>query len=103
MHMAHHQNPAHYGIRTLRYKLIFFYGLPLDAKGAEPYVTPPGWELYDLEKDPFEVRNLYEDPAYASIVGELTQLLLETKEEIGDSDEIYPDLRKLFEETTRHL
>jgi arylsulfatase A-like enzyme len=30
MHMAHHDNPAHYGLRTERYKLIFFYGQPLD-------------------------------------------------------------------------
>ena len=27
MHMAHgHNNPAHFGLRTDRYKLIFFYG-----------------------------------------------------------------------------
>ena len=36
MHMAHHDNPAHYGIRTKDYKLIFFYGLPLDARGRRP-------------------------------------------------------------------
>lgn len=34
MHMAHHDNPAHYGIRTRDLKLIFFYGLPLDAPGV---------------------------------------------------------------------
>ena len=31
MHMAHkHNNPAHFGIRTKDYKLIFFYGLDYD-------------------------------------------------------------------------
>ncbi len=42
---------AHYGIRTERYKLIHFYD--------------PGnsWELYDLKKDPNEMRNLYGNAA----------------------------------------
>jgi len=26
LHMAHHWNPSHFGIRTKRYKLIFYYG-----------------------------------------------------------------------------
>ena len=39
MHMTHHDNPAHYGVRTKDFKLIFFYGLPLDAKGALPTPT----------------------------------------------------------------
>ena len=42
MHMAHHANPAHYGIRTKDHKLIFFYGLPLDARGARPTPTTAG-------------------------------------------------------------
>ena len=44
MHMAHHDNPAHYGIRTEDFKLIFFYGLPLDAPGAAgpPQPNPDG-------------------------------------------------------------
>jgi hypothetical protein len=28
-------------------------------------------ELYDLERDPYELANLLGDPAYASIAGEL--------------------------------
>ena len=49
----------HYGIRTERYKLIHFY-YDIDA-----------WELYDLEADPREVRNVYDEPAYAAVVVEL--------------------------------
>ncbi len=52
--------PPHYGVRTQRYKLICFYGLP-----------QPQWELYDLEEDPHEMRNVYADPAYADVVAEL--------------------------------
>ena len=50
---------AHYGVRTERYKLIHFYD--------------PGnsWELYDLRKDPYEMKNLYGDQAYAEIVKNL--------------------------------
>ena len=64
MHMAHSlQVPAHFGVRTDRYKLIFFYGCKPD--GSEQ--TPVAWEFYDCEKDPFENVNCYRDPAYAEI------------------------------------
>jgi len=88
----HEMRPAHYGIRAKRYKLIFFYGLPLDATGTTPDPTPPGMELYDLEKDPFEQHNVYSDPAYADVAEELKAELLRLKEEAGDTDEKYPEL-----------
>lgn len=91
----HTTRPAHYGIRTKRYKLIFFYGLPLDAKGADKVPTQPGLELYDLEKDPKELKNVYNDPAYATVVKKLKAQLLHLKQELGDTDEKYPDLMKL--------
>jgi N-acetylglucosamine-6-sulfatase len=87
--------PAHYGIRTERYKLIFFYGLPLDQTNNKP--TPPGWELYDLAKDPREMDNVYNDPAYQNIVQRLKQKLLDKKQSLGDTDDKYPALMKLRE------
>tara|TARA_B110000093_G_C12951863_1_gene403001 strand:+ start:642 stop:2258 length:1617 start_codon:yes stop_codon:yes gene_type:complete len=101
MHMAHHYNPAHYGIRTENYKLIFFYGLPLDATNKsskdEFHKTPtePYWELYDLKKDPNEMNNVYSDPAYTMIVKKLKEDLLKQKLEVGDTDEAYPALMKV--------
>ncbi len=95
MNMAHHDVPAHYGIRTMDYKLIFFYGLPLDAPGAKVAETRPGWELYDLQKDPHEQQNVYLDAAYADVVTKLKQDLLRTREEIGETDNEYPGLLKL--------
>ena len=92
MHMSSHLSPGHYGVRTNRYKLIFFYGLPLDANKARPEPTEPGMELYDLEKDPKELNNVYDDPAYADVVKELKAELLRLKEECGDTDEKYPEL-----------
>ncbi len=90
---------AHYGIRTKDYKLIFFYGLPLDATGATPEPTPAAWELYDLEQDPSELNNVYDDPSYASIVKGLKKRILSMKNNIGDTDERYPELLKRVEET----
>jgi arylsulfatase A-like enzyme len=97
MHMAHHDNPAHYGIRTQEYKLIFFYGLPLDASGALPDPTPAGWELYDLRKDPEELRSVYSDPEYKDVIEDLKGQLLEMKKELGDEDERYPEMMALRE------
>ena len=51
-----HMVKRHYGIRTNRYKLIHFYN-DIDE-----------WELYDLQKDPKEMRNVYQDPTYGDIV-----------------------------------
>ena len=47
------------GVRNTRYKLIRFYGK--DVPGGEE------WELYDLENDPSEMKNLYGDKNYAKI------------------------------------
>ena len=97
MHMTHHDNPAHYGIRTPDYKLIFYYGLPLDAPGALEEPTQPGWELYDLRRDPHELRNVYADPRYADVVLRLKKELLIEKERIGDTDDQYPELMAVRE------
>jgi arylsulfatase A-like enzyme len=103
MHMAHHYNPAHYGIRTENYKLIFFYGLPLDATNKSSkdkfhkIPTEPYWELYDLKKDPNEMNNVYNNPEYLDIVKKLKEDLLKLKEETGDTDEKYPELIEVRE------
>ncbi len=95
MHMTHHDNPAHYGIRTEDFKLVFFYGLPLDAPGALPEATEPHWELYDLREDPSEDYNVIDDPRYGTVVSQLKTRLLQLKQEVGDTDEAYPELMKV--------
>lgn len=70
-----HTVTAHYGVRTHRYKLIYYYGQSLGKKGAVDKPTPPEWELFDLEKDPREMKNLYGDPAYAKITADLKKEL----------------------------
>jgi arylsulfatase A-like enzyme len=94
MHLAHrHHNPAHYGLRTDRWKLIFYYGLPLDAAGAVNEPSPAGWELYDLLNDPLELHNLHDDPQHASTARELRAQLDELKRLYSDTDEQYPQLQ----------
>jgi len=93
MHGTGVRRPAHYGLRTLRYKLIFYYGLSLD-KNPETNDPPtePGVELYDLAKDPRELDNVYGDPEYAEVASRLWERLLAKKRQLGDTDDGYPDL-----------
>lgn len=75
---------AHYGVRTERYKLIYYYNDGLGQPGASPAVAPPEWELFDLESDPYELVSLYDDPAYATVRQDLTRELRREQKAIGD-------------------
>ena len=87
----HERRAAHYGIRTNRYKLIFFYAHPLDMRGTTAAATP-GWEFYDLQTDPQELNNLYHQPDHRSLIDSLKNEILVHKKVLGDSDEKYPAL-----------
>ena len=84
MHLAHHYVYAHYGVRTLRYKLIYYYADALGQPGAVDEPKEPEWELFDLKKDPCEMNNVYNDPKYAGVVKELKVELRRLQEEVGD-------------------
>ncbi len=79
-----HHVPAHYGLRTREWKLIYYYGKPLGMRGANEPPTEPDWELFDLKNDPREMKNLYHDPAYASTVQRLKAELERLQKEAGD-------------------
>ncbi len=110
MHMAHsHNNPAHFGIRTKRYKLIFFYGKDytdifsgrkVQGKDGNRYWrdTPSAWELYDLEKDPTEMVNQYSNPQYAKVVKDLKKQLVKLRKEAGEDDSRYPEIEEIIKE-----
>ena len=85
MHGAHFNIAAHYGVRTETHKLIYYYGDPLDAAGAVGDPTPPEWELFDLVRDPQELVNVYDDPAYAAVRADLTAELHRLRAEVGDT------------------
>ncbi|MEA3402398.1 MAG: sulfatase [Armatimonadota bacterium] len=66
---------AHYGLRTHRYKLIFYY---------EEEPGPQEWELFDLQEDPMEMNSVYDDPDYADAAAELKEELARLRSEVGD-------------------
>jgi arylsulfatase A-like enzyme len=69
-----HMVKRHYGISTERYKLIHYY-YDIDE-----------WELYDIKADPLELRNVYNDPAYASVRSGLHKSLTKLMAKYSDSD-----------------
>lgn len=84
MHLAHHNVPAHYGIRTLDHKLIYYYGEALGTTESIDEPTEPEWELFDLKADPMELRSVYGDPAYAEVQQALKDELYRLKAQYGD-------------------
>lgn len=66
-----HNVQPHYGVRTREHKLIYFENL--DA-----------WELYDLQLDPNEMRNVAGDPAYGGVRRKLVRELERLRQQLGD-------------------
>jgi len=81
-----HNVGAHYGIRTKRYKLIYYYGESLGASNTKDETREPEWELFDLQEDPAELNNVYHDPKYADTVKELKNELYRLKEKVKDHE-----------------
>ena len=92
MHKADHNVYAHYGVRTERYKLIYYYSDALDQPGAIDETYEPEWELFDLEKDPRELNSVVDDPKYADIVKNLKKELHRLQAEAGDERYIKDEL-----------
>ncbi len=71
---AEHAVKRHYGIATKEYKLMHFYH-DIDA-----------WELYDREKDPNELHNVYDDPNYKDVVEMMKTKLQKLRTKYKDSE-----------------
>jgi len=96
MNATDHNVAAHYGIRTHKHKLIYYYydgcAKPgtsegfCAGRGDIPSLDQfePEWELFDLEKDPAELNNVVNDPAYAGVVKELKDELHRLQADVGD-------------------
>lgn len=78
--------PNHYGIRTERYKLI---------------VWPESKEkdLFDLQKDPHELKNVYNDSTYAAVVKNMEAELKAAIKEVDISSDQLPGNRKAAKKT----
>jgi arylsulfatase A-like enzyme len=84
MHLAHFNVPAHYGIRTDRYKLIYYQADPPIAAGVIQEQRIPAWEFFDLHEDPDEMHNLYDAPEYAPEIADLQHQLVALRQALGD-------------------
>lgn len=67
-----HAVNRHYGVRTEQYTLVHFYG-DVDT-----------WELYDVQKDPGNMHNLYDLPEYQDVIKDLKVELLRLQEQYND-------------------
>lgn len=115
MHMAHKLGtPAHFGIRSERFKLIFFYGsdnerVPTDRQNLDWGMannpdgnryfanTPPAWEFYDLDNDPQEMRNEYGNPEFADTIEKMKNDLKQAREELDETDAAYPHIQSIID------
>ena len=96
---THHSiRPAHMGIRNERYKLMFLYGDRLNATGSEETPTTPAWEFHDLQVDPKEDKNMYNDPQYADVIKEMKQELLKLRADVGDTDADTPRMKEIMDQ-----
>jgi len=68
-----HNVAKHIGVRSDRYKLIYYY-------------ENKDWELYDLQKDPSELHNIYNDAAYTQIQQNLKKQLNLLAEQYKDTE-----------------
>lgn len=80
-----HHCAAHYGVRSLRHKLVYYYSRPLNDSESDPEpALDPYWELYDLQSDPQEMHNIYGQPGTETIARELKAELRRLQRKYGD-------------------
>ena len=68
-----HNVAKHIGVRTDRYKIIYYY-------------EKNEWELFDLNKDKKEMKNVFSDPAYSKIKVEMLKRLDVTRKHYKDTE-----------------
>jgi len=67
--LGEHRVPQHFGVRTKRYKLFY---IPMTKE----------WQMFDLEKDPDEMRSVYGDPDYKKTQESMTQRYHQIRKDI---------------------
>jgi N-acetylglucosamine-6-sulfatase len=72
-----HAVAAHDGVRTARDKLMWF------PRTKE-------WNLFDLEKDPQEMKSVHDDPEYAGVLAEMKEIYRKNRATYGVNDATVP-------------
>jgi arylsulfatase A-like enzyme len=85
---SHHVG-AHYGYRTRRHTLIYFYNDGLGVPGCSEARYAAEWELYDLDTDAEQLVNVADDPAYAEVREQLEARMWLAQKAVGDAP--HPD------------
>ena len=70
-----HMVPRHYGIRTKRYKLIHYYQFDK-------------WEFFDLQTDPGEKNNLYNNREHAKTIADTKVQLQAIRKRYKDNSDV---------------
>jgi len=74
--------PKHIGLRTRDYKMLVYLG----KKRGDIL----GYDLYDLVNDPYEMKSVYDDPAYTAMADMMHKKLESEMAAIGFSEGLYP-------------
>jgi len=83
-----HSVKRHYGMVTNEYKLAHFY-YDIDE-----------WELYDLKKDPKEMKNVFHDASYSEVVAKLKKQLVALRIKYQDSNELQEHYLEMTKKTS---
>ncbi|MCF7973030.1 MAG: sulfatase [Phycisphaerae bacterium] len=89
--------PGHFGIRGQRYTLAFYYGNGLKRNNYKAGEQPTRyWDFFDLQKDPHQLHNAYNDPSYRDIIQQMKAEILRQRTVLGDTDEDNPEIRAII-------
>ena len=83
MFYAFYEGGSHYGVRTDRYKMVYY-------RWPKAIEEVKGRDLFDLEKDPLELRSVYEDARYAGVVKEMEAEMHRLMQELNVKPEDLP-------------
>ena len=89
--------PAHFGIRGERYKLAFFYGNGLKENNYSADDQPSSyWDFFDLQKDPDELHNAYNDPEYQDVIKKMKSEIMHQRNLLNDTDADNPEIYEII-------
>lgn len=67
--LGEHRVPQHFGVRTQRYKIFY---IPMSKE----------WQMFDLQEDPQEIKDVYGAPEYKDVQIEMTKRYYQIRKEI---------------------